>query len=241
MSSSNPTGTGRNPRDDRNVGAYRLGEPAPKRRAAWLLPLLVLLALALLALLLWLFLRDRGDGAKTPAAAATATVSADATVSAEATATPSAAVTTAEPTPATTTAAGTAAGAGADAGAAGTLLAGGQTVLPPAGGPLGNLARYAGKPVTANGVQVQSVPSDEGFWVGSSATDRVWVQLTGTAGESAYQVKAGDKIDFSGGKVVPTPAGFAQKVGVTAAEGAAQLTSQRQHVSLAQSAVHLSS
>lgn len=85
-----------------------------------------------------------------------------------------------------------------------------------------------------------SVPADEGFWVGSSATDRVWVQLTGSAGESPVTVKAGNRISFSTGKVVANPAGFAAKVGVDAAEGGAQLDAQKQHIEIAKTSIKLS-
>ena len=68
-------------------------------------------------------------------------------------------------------------------------------------------------------VRVQSVPADEGFWVGASETDRLWVQLTGTRGESDYTVKQGDTVDFTG-TVTRAADGFAAKAGVTAAEGA---------------------
>lgn len=233
MSYSNGPAGGNNPRDNDPVGAVRLAEPR-RRRAGWLIPLLALLGLLLLGLLLWALLHNSSK--KTPKAAVAA--SPTATAITPPTATPSAALTTPAAAPATPTAgAGAGAGAGAAAGA-GTLLAGGQKVLP-ATGPLGTLSRYAGKPVTATGVPVQSVPADEGFWVGSSTKDRVWVQLTGQAGESAYTVKKGDRISFTGGRMVPTTPGFATGAGVTAAEGAGQLTAQRQHISLAKSAVHL--
>lgn len=103
------------------------------------------------------------------------------------------------------------------------------------------LSQYAGKAAKARAVRVQSVPADEGFWVGSSKADRVWVQLTGAAGESPFSVKPGDHVDFDGGKVVPTAAGFPSKVGVTAAEGAQQLLAQKQHILLARKALSLSS
>ena len=76
---------------------------------------------------------------------------------------------------------------------------------------------------------VQSVPADEGFWVGTSVKDRLWVQLTGAAGESAYQVKVGDRVDFTG-TTSDTPPEFAKQVGVSADEGAAQLTTQGRHL-----------
>lgn len=121
----------------------------------------------------------------------------------------------------------------------GQLIAGSQVVLPLAAGST-DLSPYAGQTATARTVEVQSVPADEGFWVGTSTTDRVWVQLTGVAGESAVIVKAGDRISFTGGKVVATPTGYAAKVGVDTAEGATQLAAQKAHVEIAKNAIKLS-
>jgi hypothetical protein len=45
---------------------------------------------------------------------------------------------------------------------------------------------------------VQSVPADEGFWVGTSTTDPLWIWLTDTHCESDSHVKQGDAIDFTG-------------------------------------------
>jgi hypothetical protein len=68
---------------------------------------------------------------------------------------------------------------------------------------------------------VQAVEADEGFWVGAGPGDRVWLQLVG-AGESPDQVLVGDRITFSG-EAVPLPPGGAAQLGVTAAEGGAEL------------------
>ena len=91
-------------------------------------------------------------------------------------------------------------------------------------GPGGELTSVVGKTVTARGVVVQSVPADEGFWLGPSETDRVWVQLGGT-GESGYVVRQGDRVEFTG-RVVANDPGFAARVGVDSAEGADQLTAR---------------
>ncbi|RBY88280.1 hypothetical protein [Blastococcus sp. TF02A-26] len=134
------------------------------------------------------------------------------------------------------------AGAGdAEAGQPGSVVAGGQSVLPlaTAADPAAALAAVTGQQATGTAVQVLSVPADEGFWVGTSDTDRVWVQLTGEAGESPYQVQEGDTVDFEG-TVVAHDAGFAGQVGVDPAEGADQLTQQAQHIEVAKSAVRLS-
>ena len=100
-------------------------------------------------------------------------------------------------------------------------------------GPGGELTSVVGKTVTARGVVVQSVPADEGFWLGPSETDRVWVQLGGT-GESGYVVRQGDRVEFTG-RVVANDPGFAARVGVDSAEGADQLTRQAAHIAVAKS------
>ena len=131
-------------------------------------------------------------------------------------------------------------GGGAAAGSGAIVTGDGQSVLDLVGGAnaAAALGGVTGKPVTGTGVRVLSVPADEGFWVGTSDTQRVWVQLTGQAGESPYQVKEGDSVDFAG-TVAPHDPAFAGQVGVDDAEGAAQLTSQGQHLEVAKSAVRL--
>lgn len=223
MAQTNP-----DPRRRRRTGAYAAGEDTARRRPGWLIPLLALLGLLLIGLVLWLVLHNRGSDSSPAAAAATATSSTAPT------ATESAATATD-----TATATASASAAGGGTAADGQLLAGGQAVLPLTAGST-DLSRYAGQPATARTVAVQSVPADEGFWVGTSATDRVWVQLTGAAGESPVTVKAGDRISFTTGKVVATPAGYADKVGVDASEGAAQLGAQKAHIEIAKSAIKLS-
>lgn len=101
------------------------------------------------------------------------------------------------------------------------------------------LAGLAGQPVTATGVRVLSVPADEGFWLGKSETERVWVELTGEAGESPYQVQEGDLVDLEG-TVVEHDAAFPGQVGVDDAEGAQQLADQAAHLSVDKSSVRLS-
>lgn len=117
------------------------------------------------------------------------------------------------------------AGAGSGGGSA-TLTAGGQAILPlPAGG----LAPLATSAVSGTAVPVESVVSDEGFWVGASASERVFVVLTpearGGAGESPFQVQAGQQLNLAG-TLVPLPAAGAGALGVEADEGADQLASQ---------------
>jgi hypothetical protein len=138
--------------------------------------------------------------------------------------------------------AGAAAGGGASAGQPGSIVtADGRSVLELTAAPdaASGLGSVSGQAVTGTAVRVLTVPADEGFWVGTADTERVWVQLTGEAGESPYQVREGDTVDFTG-SVLAHDAGFAGQVGVDDAEGAAQLTSQAQHIEAPRSSVVLS-
>ena len=223
-----------NPRG-RADGATAVTE-APRRRR-WLLPLL----LALLALLAVLLLSRCGNdddtnntGANTgatttPGASGTSLTSAptDAT-------TPSPTDPAATPS---TTASASATDAAAAGAAGGSITAGSNVILGDGG--VKDMAAYTGQSAQGRSVPVQSVPADEGFWAGTSATDRVWVQLTGEAGESPYQVKQGDLVDFTG-TITPAASGCADEVGLTAAEGAEQLTQQKQYVLVKKSDVTLS-
>lgn len=120
---------------------------------------------------------------------------------------------------------------GAGTGSGGSLTAGQTALLPLAGaaGPSGELTALVGQPVTAQALPVQSVPADEGFWVGTDETDRVFVRLTVPPGESPYQVQPGQQVAFTGALAANDP-GFAEQIGVDAAEGADQLTRQAAHI-----------
>ena len=243
MSETGSTGQ-RDPEGRRRKGAFAVGEDTAGRRPAWLIPLLALLALIVLGLLLFLLLRNRDSDSDSSAraAAASATGVPTSTVPADSTAPTNTSTPADAATPAATASATASGGTSGGTAADGQVLAGGRVVVPlavGAGGGSVDLSQYAGQTATARTVAVQSVPADEGFWAGASATDRVWVQLTGGTGESAVTVKAGDRISFGGGKVVATPAGYAAKVGVDATEGAAQLTAQRAHIEIAKTAVKL--
>jgi hypothetical protein len=93
--------------------------------------------------------------------------------------------------------------------------------------------------VTGRTVLVPSVPSDEGFWVGPSEAERVWVQLIGT-GESGYVVRQDDRVELTG-RIVEHDPGFAGRVGVDPTEGADQLTRQAAHVEVAKFELQLGS
>ena len=128
-----------------------------------------------------------------------------------------------------TTAAGNGAGSGGTtapaAPGASPLVSGDAALLPlPAAG----LAAYSGAPAEGRSVTVESVVSDEGFWVGASPAERVFVRLVTGGVESPVQVEAGRTVSFTG-TVTPNPADVAT-LGVTADEGAALLTEEGQHI-----------
>jgi hypothetical protein len=94
-----------------------------------------------------------------------------------------------------------------------------------------DLDQLTGKRAVATGARVLTVPADEGFWLSTGGSDRVWVQLTGRPPESPYTVLPGDWVSFTG-RITPNGAGFARRVGVTRAEGATALAADREHVSV---------
>ena len=81
---------------------------------------------------------------------------------------------------------------------AGRLNAAGAQLLPP---PAGGLSGQVGETATGKDVVVQSVNGNEGFFVGSSTTDRVYVEWGGDIGQneaSQFQPKEGDKVNLTG-------------------------------------------
>jgi hypothetical protein len=213
----------------RNRGSSPVGGAAPQRSRGKLLGL-ILAAVVVLVLLALLLSRCGSDDDSSSGSSTSPTSSTGATTSSSSSGTGSGTSSSATPSTAVT-----------PAGAPGTVTAGSQSLLEAAGSadPATALAALTGQPVTATAVQVLSVPADEGFWVGTSDTARVWVQLTG-GGESGYQVVEGDTVDFTG-TLLPHDDTFASTVGVDDAEGAAQLTAQAQHVEVAKDAVTLTS
>jgi hypothetical protein len=138
------------------------------------------------------------------------------------------------PVPTTTTLppAGAAPGQGGGGGATGPgvrLVVAGRSLLPVPGREV--LARHAGQRVQGVNVPARGVYADEGFWAGTSGGDQLWVQLVGQ-GESPFQVRTGQRVDFTG-RLVPTPPGFAQRVGMVPEEGAALVERQGHHIEVA--------
>jgi len=236
-----------------NTGAHAVGDER-RKRPIWIWVIILLAAVAAL-----LFLLSRCNNAATSSSAgpsstttapSTSSASGSATTSASGSATSTSSANSGSAsssategasatTGATTGAAGGAASGGAATGSSGNSLTAGSTPLLPltTSAPNRDLSKYVGQQAQARGVSVLSVPADEGFWVGTSETDRVWVQIVGK-GESPYQVKAGDKVDFTA-KVVGHTSTFAAQVGVDAAEGGAQLTAEKAHIEVDKGAVKL--
>jgi hypothetical protein len=101
-----------------------------------------------------------------------------------------------------------------------TLTSNGQSLLPlPAGG---KLTGSVGQDTVGTSVVVQAVNSDRGFWIGTSAADRVYVEYGGAAGktESGFKPsKIGQHVDLDG-PVRAAPANPAKVLKLSAADAA---------------------
>jgi hypothetical protein len=120
-----------------------------------------------------------------------------------------------------------------------------ETVLATAAGtpiPLddlsGGLGSFRGQELVAEAAPVHSVPSDEGFWIGRTERDRVWVRLTGSR-ESPDDVEAGLFVSFAGTVARHGPR-FGRDVGVTDAEGADLLRENHFHIDVEEGRVRVS-
>lgn len=93
---------------------------------------------------------------------------------------------------------------GATDGDAGTLTVAGTSLLPPPG----DLTQYVGETATGENVVVQSVAGQQGFWVGTSEQDRVYVEYGAKAGGTeegaAFKPQVGQKVNLEG-PVRPAP------------------------------------
>ena len=115
---------------------------------------------------------------------------------------------------------------------AGTITVGGVFLLPlsTATDSRGSLDARTGLVVQAQGVRVLSTPSANSAWVGTSADNRVYVQLVG-ASAGAMTPAPDQRISFTG-TMVPNGNGLA------AGDGADLLARQGQHVEVFVGAVH---
>ena len=139
------------------------------------------------------------------------------------------------PVPTTTTVPPRAAGSppatpgGGGGGTGMRLVVSGRSLLPVPGREV--LARHAGQRVRGEHVPARGVYADEGFWVGTSDGDQLWVQLIGR-GESPFRIRPGRRASFTG-RLVPNPPGFARRVGMVPEEGAALAGRQGHHIEVA--------
>jgi RNA polymerase sigma factor (sigma-70 family) len=83
-----------------------------------------------------------------------------------------------------------------------------------------------GEQVHASGTNVESVPSHNGFWVGT-ASGRLWVELTGPL--KPLHIRPGNRVAFNGTVVGNSPS-YPGQVGMSSREGAGLLASQGAHL-----------
>lgn len=101
-----------------------------------------------------------------------------------------------------------------------TLTVGSIAVLP--AGRLGSMTGEIGRTAEAEDVPVQSVPADEGFWIGGGPGARVWVRLDTRGGESAARVRPGQRASFSA-EVVRVTGDSPARLGLTDPAAVAEL------------------
>jgi RNA polymerase sigma factor (sigma-70 family) len=94
--------------------------------------------------------------------------------------------------------------------------------------PTAELERYVGRSVDGHRIKVSEVSADEGFWIDAGGGSRIWVQFD-HRWESAVHVRAGDVVSFHG-KIVRNRPDFAERVGLSASEGAAEVKREGYHV-----------
>ena len=134
------------------------------------------------------------------------------------------------PAPTTTTLPPGATAPGGGGGGSGVrLVVPGRSLLPVPGREV--LARHAGQRVRGVNVPTRGVYADEGFWAGTGTGDQLWVQLAGR-GESPFRVRPGQRATFTG-RLVPSPPGFAERVGMVPSEGASLAGRQAHHIEVA--------
>ena len=211
-------------------GAVPIGDDQATTRArpAWLIPLLAILAVLLVGLLLWLLLRGGGDDDELDTAASP---SASASVSELPSETPEASdISSTSPTPtAAPSASATSAAASAPAADEAIALTAGTEEVFPLQSPDQDLSGFQGE-VVGRSVPVESVPADEGFWLGTGPDQRIWVEIVAIEGETPFTVRPGEKVSFTGAELVPHDETYAQRLEVGADEGGDQLTAQKAHV-----------
>ena len=119
-------------------------------------------------------------------------------------------------------------GAGA---AAGSLSARDTSLLPV---PAGGLGGFEAETATGRQVTVQSVIDDEGFWVGTSRQERVYVEYGGDVGEDetqGFEAAVGDSVDLTG-EIRPAPENPGRTLNLPAAD-ARQVSEQGAYINAA--------
>ena len=91
------------------------------------------------------------------------------------------------------------------------------------------LAQQVGQPVTMNRMYVASVPADEGFWVDSDH-GRMWVQIDTPVSRPTTWTRA--TWSASAARWSRTARTSRAQVGVTSAEGAADLAAAGAHITI---------
>ncbi len=103
--------------------------------------------------------------------------------------------------------------------------------------PTQGLTPFIGRPVRARAALVLAVRADEGAWIGSDKSARIWVQFDGS-GESPFHLRSGQHITFTG-RLVPTTPGFVLRAGIPEPDRAVVLA-QGAHISAHTSTVTVS-
>ncbi|MGD9527222.1 hypothetical protein [Pseudonocardia sp.] len=89
------------------------------------------------------------------------------------------------------------------------------------------MTQMAGEEVAAQGVRVDHVAADEGFWL-DLVGGRVWVTLVGS-GESPYTVRDGDVVSFQG-RIVPHGPTYPAPLGMCSQADYDALSAQPSHI-----------
>lgn len=106
----------------------------------------------------------------------------------------------------------------------GLVTAGGGSLWATGAAPL---LALVGQRVVARGAVVNAVVTHNGFWVSSSSSERVFVELVGPL--RPLRVHAGDRVSFRAA-VVGQSSGYAAGAGLGPATGAEQLTAEGAHL-----------
>lgn len=99
------------------------------------------------------------------------------------------------------------------------------------------LAPYQDQTVKADRVRVYSAPADEGFWVGESADNRIWVDLD-SGDPLPRRVAAGQRVSFVG-KLAPNGQQVLNEPSVGGPPDIAQLQQQGFHVHIDQTTLEI--